>query len=324
MKILVYEHVSGGGYADQPIDQSVLAEGFAMLRTFTAELTSTGHEVTVFLDSRISKLNPPITAQCIVPIAYATEAEKLLAGTSKINDATYVIAPETGQTLQSLVKLVEKTGKVSLNCSSISIGKVADKTILFKMLEKEGLQSPQMMVFKFNKDVSEVKTAIKRTMSYPLVVKPAEGVSCSGISLIKEPAEMEASIAKARIQSRGKQFVVQKFIEGDAASVSVLCGKGGALAISLNKQNIHLASPETASSYDGGAAPFDHPLKQKAFEAAEKLVASVAGLRGYVGVDLVLGDEPFVVDVNPRLTTSYVGLARLPASTLLIPWLTLC
>ena len=95
-----------------------------------------------------------------------------------------------------------------------------------------------MMVFKFNKDVSEVKTAIKRTMSYPLVVKPAEGVSCSGISLIKEPAEMEASIAKARIQSRGKQFVVQKFIEGDAASVSVLCGKGGAPSHQL-KQTKH-------------------------------------------------------------------------------------
>ena len=39
-------------------------------------------------------------------------------------------------------------------------------------------------------------------------------------------------------------------------------------------------------------------------------MASVAGLRGYVGVDLVLGDEPFVVDVNPRLTTSYVGLSK--------------
>ena len=36
-----------------------------------------------------------------------------------------------------------------------------------------------------------------------------------------------------------------------------------------------------------------------------------SGLRGYVGVDLVLAeDKPFVVDVNPRLTTSYVGLSR--------------
>ena len=39
------------------------------------------------------------------------------------------------------------------------------------------------------------------------------------------------------------------------------------------------------------------------------MVESFSGLRGYVGVDVVLGqDKLYVVDVNPRLTTSYVGL----------------
>jgi len=34
-------------------------------------------------------------------------------------------------------------------------------------------------------------------------------------------------------------------------------------------------------------------------------------LRGYVGVDLVLSaNAAFVVDINPRLTTSYVGLRK--------------
>ena len=65
------------------------------------------------------------------------------------------------------------------------------------------------------------------------------------------------------------------------------------------------------SSYEGGVVPFDHPLKQEAFAVAEKVVESISGLRGYVGVDLVLTqDKPFVVDVNPRLTTSYVGLRK--------------
>ena len=61
-------------------------------------------------------------------------------------------------------------------------------------------------------------------------------------------------------------------------------------------------------SYDGGCVPFEHPLKQEAFTLTEKVVESF-GLRGYVGVDFVLAeDKAFVVDVNPRLTTSYVGL----------------
>jgi predicted ATP-grasp superfamily ATP-dependent carboligase len=34
-------------------------------------------------------------------------------------------------------------------------------------------------------------------------------------------------------------------------------------------------------------------------------------LKGYVGIDFVLTEhKPFVVDVNPRLTTSYVGLRK--------------
>jgi predicted ATP-grasp superfamily ATP-dependent carboligase len=40
---------------------------------------------------------------------------------------------------------------------------------------------------------------------------------------------------------------------------------------------------------------------------------SFGSLRGYIGIDLVLGVEPdgsddFVVEINPRPTTSYVGL----------------
>jgi predicted ATP-grasp superfamily ATP-dependent carboligase len=42
----------------------------------------------------------------------------------------------------------------------------------------------------------------------------------------------------------------------------------------------------------------------------------VPGLLGYVGVDLVLGDaadgsQDYAIEINPRLTTSYVGLRQL-------------
>ena len=103
LRIIVYEHVSGGGYAQQPIPPSVLSEGFGMLRTVVSDFKAAGHEVTVLLDERLSKLNPPLDADCTVPIFYASEPKRFLSNIAKINDAVYVIAPETGQTLQSLV-----------------------------------------------------------------------------------------------------------------------------------------------------------------------------------------------------------------------------
>jgi predicted ATP-grasp superfamily ATP-dependent carboligase len=62
-------------------------------------------------------------------------------------------------------------------------------------------------------------------------------------------------------------------------------------------------------SYSGGRTPLDHPLYGQALEAARRTCEALPGLRGYVGVDLVLtGSEAVVIEVNPRVTTSYLGV----------------
>ena len=269
MKLLVYEHLSGGGYAGQPINVSVLSEGFGMLRTLVADFKAAGHEVTVFLDARLSKLNPPIAANCTIPVFYAQESQKFLLKAAEINDAVYVIAPETGRTLQSLVQIVRQTGKLSLNCEADTIRKVADKTVLCETLKNKGLPAPETMAFNVDSGLAEVKSAIKSKLSYPVVFKPPDGVSCGGLSIVKEDAQVEDAIAKVRTESAEKHFIVQEFIRGEAVSVSLLCTGGEALAISLNEQNIKLATPEADSSYEGGVVPFDHPLKHEAFKVAE-------------------------------------------------------
>jgi predicted ATP-grasp superfamily ATP-dependent carboligase len=311
LRVIVYEHISGGGYAGQPIPPGVLCEGFGMLRTIVSDFKTAGHEITVLLDERLSKLNPPIDADHTVPIFYPQEPKKFLSNIAKINDAIYVIAPETGQTLQSLVELAEQTGKVSLNCESSVIGKVADKAVLYENLQKDGFPAPKTVTLKTDDCLAEIKQAIERELSYPIVFKPADGVGCGGLSIVKEETQAEKAVAKIKAESKNKRFIAQEFIKGESVSVSLLSTGKKALALSLNKQNVTLAEPNDASSYEGGIVPFDHLLKPEAFALTEKVVSSIQGLRGYVGVDLVLTQtKPFVVDVNPRLTASYVGLRK--------------
>ncbi len=311
MKIIVYEHVLGGGYAGQPIPMGVLCEGFAMLRCVGADFKAAGHEVTVLMDARISKLNPPIDADCTVPVFYSGEHEKFLTNIAKINDAMYVIAPETGQILQSLVGRVEKTGKTSLNCGSEAIGKVADKALLYDELQKNGLPTPKTLVINLNDSLTKVKQSIQRGLNYPVILKPADGVGCGGLSLVKEENQIEKAITKIKAESKMSCFIAQEFIRGQSASVSLLSTGKKAMALSLNNQNITFARADGASSYEGGFIPFDYWLKQDVFKIAEKVVECFPGLRGYVGVDFVLTEhKAFVVDVNPRLTTSYVGLRK--------------
>ena len=311
MKTILYEHVSGGGYAGQHISPDILAEGFAILRTVASDFKAAGHDVTVLLDDRISKLNPPINADCTVPVIYPEETTRFLTSLASINDASYIIAPETGQILESYVALMEKTCKISLNCQSNAIKQVANKNILKEILQKNNVNTPDSIVFSIDENLTAIKRGIKEKLCYPVIFKPADGVSCSGLSIVNKDSQIISAIEKIEAESSAKQFVVQEFIIGEAASVSLLVSNNKALAISLNKQNVNVASPNKTSSYLGGFVPFDNSLKEETFLLAEKAVECFSGLRGYVGVDFVLGkDKPFVVDVNPRLTTSYVGLSQ--------------
>ena len=310
MKVIVYEHGSGGGYAGQPIPPAVLSEGFGMLRSIVADFKAAGHEVTVLLDARISKLNPPLDAESVVPIFYPKEPAKFLSSIAKINDALYIIAPETGKTLQSFVELAEKTKKTSLNCESNAIEKVADKAVFYETLQKLAV-TPKTVILNLDDGLAKAKQKVKKELGYPVVLKPADGISCSGLSLVNEEAQLAKAVAKISAECSSKRFIAQEFVRGEAASVSLLSTGKKAMALSLNKQNIILASSDAISSYQGGIVPFDHWLKQEAFKVAEKVAEAFSGLRGYVGIDFVLTEhKPFVVDINPRLTTSYIGLRK--------------
>ena len=60
-----------------------------------------------------------------------------------------------------------------------------------------------------------------------------------------------------------------------------------------------------------GEVPWDHPLKDEAMQVAKKAVESIEGLKGYVGVDLILADEVYLLEINSRLTTPYVALRNI-------------
>ena len=69
-------------------------------------------------------------------------------------------------------------------------------------------------------------------------------------------------------------------------------------------------------SYLGGEIPLPDGLALRAVSLGRRAIDAVPGLMGYVGVDLVLGDATdgsgdFAIEINPRLTTSYVGLRSL-------------
>jgi predicted ATP-grasp superfamily ATP-dependent carboligase len=306
---MVYEHVCGGGFASEPIPPTVLCEGFSMLRTLIADFKAAGHNVTTTVDSRISMLNPPIEADCVIPVSSSKEAQANLRKISDEVDAVYVIAPETDGVLGSLVELVEQTNAASLNCSASAIEKVSNKAGFYDLLRKRGVPMPETLTFNVLDNIAEIKKAIQGGLNFPLIFKPSDGVSCCGLSVVRNEAQVSDAANKIKRESSSKQFLVQELIAGAAASVCLFCIGRKAVPVSLNHQDVVIETPEACSSFSGGSVPFDNPLQVETFEKAKEIVELFPNLRGYVGLDFVLTEDAAVVlEVNPRLTTSYVGL----------------
>jgi tyramine---L-glutamate ligase len=311
LRILIYEHVSGGGYAGEPIPNRLLCEGFGMLRSVVSDFKAAGHNITVMLDSRLSALKPPLDSDNLVTITSKGAIETALKKISDHADAFYVIAPEQNQVLQSIVNWVERKGLLSLNCLSSGIEKAANKSNLFERAEKLGLETPKTRLFSLLENTDKITSVVNDEIGFPMVVKPVSGSGCGGLSLVKHPCEIENAIGKVKRDVACECFMVQELIDGVAASVTLFSSGSKAVPVSLNQQDVILGPPGSASNYFGGAVPLVSPLREDAFASAKQLVESCGDLRGYVGVDLVLkANAAFVVDINPRLTTSYVGLRK--------------
>jgi tyramine---L-glutamate ligase len=321
LNLLILEYVSGGGYANQKLSSSILNEGYGMLRSLISDCKAAGHNVTALLDSRLKEYNPPNEADQTVYVMSPKEFSTKMKELTSVADAVYVIAPESGQVLEKLVQSLETSGATSLNCSIDAIKRVSNKMTAYETLKRAGLKVPETVLLDIHEKTDYIEQLTKE-LGYPLVVKPLDGVSCGGLSIIKNGGDVALAVKKVADESSSEQFIAQERVKGEAASACVISTGEEAVAVTLNRQFVTLGSPDEESEYCGGAVPFEHSMEKEAMRAAERAVEGIGGLKGYVGVDMILTDEdPVVLEVNPRLTTSYVGLRRVsnfnPAETII-------
>lgn len=113
----------------------------------------------------------------------------------------------------------------------------------------------------------------------------------------------------------GSRVIVQEYVEGTDVSVSLISDGKNAIPISLNQQFVELKNDK--GTYLGGKLPFESKYKDEAFQIATKAVEAIDGLKGFVGVDLLINaDEKdiysvYLLEINSRFTTPYVGLKEI-------------
>ncbi|MDR7420563.1 MAG: ATP-grasp domain-containing protein [Armatimonadota bacterium] len=302
VKILAYEHLCSGGLASAPLPLGLAAQGFAMFHTVLDGLQCLGrHTVCVLHDRRLDPSAFPGQRHVAVgPDEAWSEFDRNL----RAADAVILIAPETGGLLYTLTRHAERARRLVLGSSARAISVAGDKAKVYRALRRAGVPVPRTRVIGPGSDVR----AIAAALGMPFVVKPAAGAGGEGSIMVTSPEDVQPAVTKVMTGFGTAGGVAQEYVEGPSASVSLVTDGAHCQVLSLNRQ---LVETWPGFRYAGGEVPFDHPERGAACDVARAACRAIAGLRGYVGVDVILSAQgPVVVDVNARWTVSAWALQR--------------
>jgi predicted ATP-grasp superfamily ATP-dependent carboligase len=300
-RLLVHEYITAGGCGADTPPEGMAAEAAAMLRAVLLDCQAWDRMQTLtLLDRRLSGLDLPAGEVLFVePGLYPATWQSALAR----SEAALIIAPETGGVLAGLSRQAVAAGVRLLGASPDAVDLAGDKWSCSRRWLAAGVPTPATLLATLAD-----AAAVAQEIGFPLVVKPPDGVDCAGVCLVTCPAELPAAAELAAGGVPDTPILLQPYLDGEHASVSLLVARGRARALSLNRQDIVPGKP---FSYRGGSLPLRHPAEASALAVAEAAAEAVPGLEGYAGVDLVLyGGQAWAIELNPRLTTSYLGLRQ--------------
>lgn len=283
MKILIAEFAVGTG-----AEKSLVPEGAAMLKTLAESFVRLGHEV--YYPSAGIEISAG-TAIKSTPENFAQVIERK----AQDCDAGLVIAPDW--MLPELSGILEENSE-NLGCSPESAAYCADKLLCTEILRKAGIKAPEL--------------AEKPEEGKKYVTKPRFGCGAESTHLVKE-------------FENNREFIASEYIEGTHLSVSLVAGQKP-LPLTVNRQFIEFVRAESEKNeneieskannsdifrikYNGSQTPYLTPKTSELYETAVS-AATCLKCSGYVGIDIVLADIPYVVDVNPRPTASLFGISR--------------
>ena len=227
-------------------------------------------------------------------------------------DFTVLVAPETSGILAELTRdLLEQPAH---ECSVLPPRRsISPATRLgwLRIFERLGIDTPSSQTIVPGEGLPELAR-------YPAVLKPVDGAGSVDTFYLDGPGELSED---ARRMPRA---LLQPFVPGEPMSASFLVSpEGRSWLIAIGRQRMELR--DGRFEYRGGEIPVSCP---DAADQVRRSVAAIEGLAGFVGVDFIWDEQSrraTILEINPRPTTSLVGLCRLlPAGRLARAWLEAC
>ena len=311
--ILVFEYFTASGEKEKNIISEAEELVFALLddlSDFNVDLViNKSYEDKV---KNLDNVNPILIDENIV--------DWLEDNASDFENAIF-IAAEMNNALYNITRILEENNVKTYTSSAEACFKTSSKFETYNALPME---IPQPRSFKFKIDPKGYwKRAIENLHEkwqsedpltpLKLIIKPLIGVDCENIVIINDIDDLSYDLEK--IFPPGSRIIVQEYIVGTDISVSLISDGKKAVPISLNEQYVTIGN--ASGTYFGGKIPYESKYRDEAFEIATDAVEAIGGIKGFVGVDLLINSDEkdvysvYLLEINSRFTTPYVGLRKI-------------
>ncbi len=324
MKVALLEWVCGGGFAGYRLDSSLAHEGGAMLGTLAHDLSRAGHRVSAALDRQLmaTDFGQRLRRWAEITVVGSEPEDELPESWSQIAagcDVTLVVAPEIDGALAGATAALEALGIPLINCTSDFLHNASNKLNTARCLEAHRVAHPATCEL-INVDSKWLDLLGQNDLGRESqwLLKPADGAGSEGIRLLSY-AEISLLVAGGRSEIlKMPGMLVQPRIYGIPYSCSAIIDLNSVCHwLPLVSQDFEVSSQNEHGRHFGKYVGFSLPATGAEPPPRQLLQAVISalgpGALGWVGIDLVfdpIAETWTVIEVNPRLTTSFVGLCR--------------
>jgi len=303
MKLFIYEHITSGALINQVLPASLEREGDMMLHAIISDFIEIKDiEIVILRDARISELTINHANLHCHSVDNTLTFQKHYQHAIQTSDYVLPIAPETDSALLQVQQSVLAESKRLLGCLPMATMIATDKYRCYQTLSKAKLSTPKTIL------ASEWSLYNFDSQS-GYIIKPRDGAGCEETYYFNDPKALTdwLNIQAGKLE----QFIIQPYIVGTSISLSLLCSKQDVAVLAINQQ--HVTRHGNRFKFEGctvnGVSHTSFSIEQATL-LAKTVDDAIAGLQGFVGIDLILQQDnnAMIVDINPRLTTSYIGL----------------
>jgi len=298
VRVFACEYLTGGGHAGRPLPDALVRAGDIMLRALVADLAEIPDiQVVTTRDDRLP--DPGLRAE-LHWIDSTHDPWGVWGELIAQCDAAWPIAPETDGALRRWSELIRSSG-----CTLIGSAPEALSITSSKQRTAASLSALGIPVVPTLRLVPALAGALPPS-STGWVIKPDNGAGAEDTWLMPGLADLRAW---SQAHTDHARFVVQPWVHGVAASLSLICCRGEATMLACNLQDVRIEAGRLR--YCGGIVAGCETRRAQFEPLAARIAAAIPGLWGYVGVDLIDGATgPCVLEINARLTTPYAGLRQ--------------